>query len=195
MALHSVACHAGSIGIYPWQLAAWVRFCVLLRKVFLAELQLELQPGLVRLDFGKFVAATAMRHAGDAQLPCLVPHHHRCPRGVDPIARSGIGVDEDRRFPLVHVAQGEVLRPDRLHDADHHRGTRALACGGILRTGIGEIVVVAQELADQRPSCDAAAAEALRVDVPIRRLGAHELYRRAQWVAIARWSVSSLRKG
>ncbi|MDB4320036.1 hypothetical protein N9981_01575, partial [bacterium] len=51
----------------------------------------------------------------------------------------------------------------------------ALACHGVLRLWIGEVIVVAEELADERSGGNATAADALGIDLPVLRLRADEL--------------------
>ena len=139
----------------------------LLKKVFLTECELELEPGLVVGNFWDLVSTTAVERARDPQFPGFVPDQESLLRRVNPVTRSCIGIEEEGSFAFVHVAEGEFPGADGLHDANDDSGAGAELVDGILGFWIGEVIVVAKKLADEGSGGDTATAEAFWIDVPL----------------------------
>ena len=110
--------------------------------MFGAKCHLEVEPGLVAVDLGELVVLAAIGFDRDAEGFGFVPDQFELLWGMNAVAGFGVGVEEEGGFAFVHVAEGELLSADGLHDADDDGGTRAELVDGVFRFWIGEIVVV-----------------------------------------------------
>lgn len=148
---------------------------LLFGEVFEEEGEFVVEPGFVLGWLGEGVAASAVAEAGDVEGFGFIANGDGLGGRVDAVGGPGVGVDEEGGFAFVHEAEGEVAGADGLHDAGDDGGAGALAGDGVGGFGVGEVVMVAEEFADEGAGGDAAAAESFGVDIPFLGLGSDEL--------------------